>query len=117
GIVFLLRFLRKFGLKADLPAELMFLDNFYKSQSLSAARLEASSFVDPMPEETIFTRLPGLVIYYLTRWSHQNLITTYDETFDFKGSVEDDFVHNPMKLLESVHAKSIGPFPEMMQDQ
>jgi len=113
-LVFLLRFLRKFGLKADLPPELMFLDSFYKSQTLSPARLQASSFIDPMPEETIFTRLPDLIAYYLTRWSHQNLITTYNESLEFTGSVIDDFKNNPTKLLETVHMRSIAPFPEMV---
>jgi len=117
GLMILLRFLRKFGLKADLPPELMFLNSFYKSQALSAKRLESSSFIDPMPEETLFTRLPNLVIYYLTRWSHENLITTYDESLDFEKSVREDFQHNPVKLLDSVHAKSISPFPELMQDK
>lgn len=112
-LFFLLRFLRKFGLKADLPPELMFLDNFYKSQALSTERLEASSFVDPAPEETIYTQLPDLVTYYLTRWSHQNLITSYDESLQFKESVAESFNHNPVELLKSVHAKSIGPFQEM----
>ena len=115
-LFFLLRFLRKFGLKADLPPELMFLDNFYKSQALSTARLEASSFIDPAPEETIFTRLPDLVTYYLTRWSYQNLITSYDESLQFKESVSEAFNHNPVELLKSVHAKSIGPFREMKKD-
>lgn len=117
GLIFLLRFLRKFGLKADLPPELMFLDNFYKSQALSTARLEASSFIDPMPEETLFSRLPKLVIYYLTRWSHENLITTYDETLDFNESVREDFQRDPVKLLNSVHAGSISPFEELIQDE
>ncbi|MBW1635955.1 MAG: NAD-dependent epimerase/dehydratase family protein [Deltaproteobacteria bacterium] len=114
GLIFLLRFLRKFGLKADLPPELMFLNSFYKSQTLSAKRLQESSFIDPMPEETIFTRLPDLIAYYLTRWSHQNLITTYNESLDFDGSVRDDFKHNPAKLLKSVHKRSVAPFPEMI---
>lgn len=112
-LVFLLRFLRKFGLKADLPPELMFLDNFYKSQALSTERLEASSFIDPAPEETIYTQLPELITYYLTRWSHQNLITSYDESLQFKESVADAFNNNPVELLKSVHAKSIGPFRQM----
>jgi len=115
-LIFLLRFLRKFGLKAELPPELMFLDNFYKSQALSTARLEATSFVDPMPEETVFTQLPELVTYYLTRWSHQNLITRYDESLQFKESVAEDFRHNPMDLLKSIHTKSIAPFSELMKD-
>lgn len=116
GLVFLLRFFRKFGLKAELPPELMFLDNFYKSQTLSTSRLDASSFVDPAPEDTIFTQLPELVTYYLTRWSHQNLITSYDESLQFKESVLEDFLHNPVELLNSIHSKRIGPFSEMTKD-
>ncbi len=116
GLVFLLRFLRKFGLKADLPPELMFLDNFYKSQALSTTRLKASSFVDPAPEETIFTQLPDLITYYLTRWSHQNLITSYDKSLQFKESVAEDFDHNPVELLKSIHSKSIAPFPELIKE-
>ncbi|BCL63257.1 hypothetical protein DGMP_39500 [Desulfomarina profundi] len=116
ALIILLRFLRKFGLKADLPPELMFLNSFYKSQVLSSARLEASSFIDPMPEETIYTRLPELIIYYLTRWSHQNLITTYDECMDLEKPEIDAFLHNPRELLDSVHSKGIGPFSEMMEE-
>ncbi len=94
----------------------MFLDNFYKSQALSTARLEASSFVDPAPEESIFTLLPDLVTYYLTRWSHQNLITSYDDSLQFNGSIAEDFKRNPVELLKSIHSKSIAPFPEMKKD-
>ncbi len=116
ALIMLLRFLRKFGLKADLPPELMFLNSFYKSQVLSSARLEASSFNDPMPEETIYTRLPDLIIYYLTRWSHQNLITTYDECMALEKPEIEAFLQNPKELLDSVHSKGIGPFTEMMEE-
>ena len=116
ALITLLRFLRKFGLKADLPPELMFLNSFYKSQVLSSARLEASSFIDPMPEETIYTRLPDLIIYYLTRWSHQNLITTYDECMNLEKPEIEAFLQNPKELLDSVHRKGIGPFPEMIEE-
>ncbi len=116
ALIILLRFLRKFGLKADLPPELMFLNSFYKSQVLSSARLEASSFIDPMPEETIYTRLPDLIIYYLTRWSHQNLITTYDECMDLEKPEIEAFLQNPKELLDSVHSKGIGPFAEMIEE-
>jgi len=76
----LLKVFSKVGLKATLPAELMFLESFYKTQTLSSEKLRLSSFLDPMPEETIYTKLPALVIYYLTRWSHQNLISTFSES-------------------------------------
>lgn len=108
----LLRVLRRVGLKATLPPELMFLDNFYKPQTLSTRRLDESSFVDPMPDETIFTRLPELVVYYLTRWSDENLITTFREDLD-RETVNDTFAHNPEVLLDSVHARGIGPFDDL----
>jgi len=109
----LLRVLRRIGLKATMPPELMFLDNFYKPQTLSTKRLEESSFVDPMPDETIFTRLPELVVYYLTRWSHENLITTFRDDLELEKSESHIFSHNPEVLLDSVHAKGIGPFANL----
>lgn len=111
----LLRVLRRIGLKATMPPELMFLDNFYKPQTLSPQRLQESSFVDPMPEETIFTRLPELVVYYLTRWSHENLISTFRESFDKEKSLNHTFSHNPEYLVDAVHSQGIGPFPDMQK--
>lgn len=114
GLTFILRFIKKIGIKADLPPELIFLDNFYKSQTLSVSRLEASSFVDPIPEETVYTRSPELVNYYLPRWNHENLITTHGEDLDSKESVIKDFQHDPMKLLKAVHSNNIAPFQELV---
>jgi nucleoside-diphosphate-sugar epimerase len=109
----LLKVLRRIGLKASMPPELMFLDSFYKPQTLSSRRLQQSSFVDPKPNETIFTRLPELVIYYLTRWSHENLISTFPDCLDPDKSINQTFSHNPEHLIEKVHAQGIGPFPDM----
>jgi nucleoside-diphosphate-sugar epimerase len=109
----LLRILRRVGLKATLPPELMFLDSFYKPQTLSVRKLRESSFVDPMPEETIFTRLPELVVYYLTRWNHQNLISTYKKGLEIEESVEQSFKDNPQTLVDTAHAEGIGPFTDM----
>jgi len=114
GLNILLRILRRIGLKATLPPELMFLDSFYKPQTLSSERLMKSSFIDPMPDESIFTRLPELVVYYLTRWSHENLISTYNENLEIEKSVEQTFINNPQKLIDELHAKGIGPFSDMM---
>ena len=111
----LLRILRRVGLKATMPPELMFLDSFYKPQTLSCERLAKSSFVDPMPEETIFTRLPDLVVYYLTRWSLENLITTYRDDLGAEKSLNRIFSQNPESLLDSVHARGIGPFAELQR--
>ncbi len=110
GMEFLLRFLRKIGLKASLPPELMFLDSFYKPQTLSLKKLQQSSFIDPFPEETIFTQLPELVIYYLTRWSHENLITTFNEALGQDNKVVKSFINNPEFLIDFVHTSGTGRF-------
>jgi dTDP-4-dehydrorhamnose reductase len=115
GLTILLRILRRVGLKATLPPELMFLDSFYKPQTLSSERLQNSSFIDPMPEESIFTRLPELVVYYLTRWSHENLISTYNENLEINKPVEHSFMSNPQKLIDDMHARDIGPFSDMLE--
>ena len=91
----------------------MFLESFYKTQTLSDKKLRASSFCDPTPEETIYTKLPALVIYYLTRWSHQNLISTFSESM-LKASVHDtEFQQAPQALLDSIHQDSAQPFSDL----
>ncbi len=112
----LLRIFRRIGLKASLPPELMFMDSFYKPQTLSTKRLTESSFIDPMPDETIFTSLPELVIYYLTRWSHENLISTSNDNIDIEKPVELYFKNNPQKLIDEMHARGIGPFSDMLKE-
>jgi len=103
-----------FGISVRLPPELIFLENFYKSQTLSNRKLLNSSFVDPFPDETIYTVLPKLVVYYLERWGHLNLITTFNEEFLGTFEFEDDFVNTPRNILNLIHADSISPFPEMI---
>lgn len=109
----ILRMLTKIGLKASLPPELMFLGAFYRTQTLSCARLESSSFVDPMPQETVYTRLPEMISYYLKRWRHQNLINAFDEKLDFDRSIHHDFLNNPTALLEAMHHDGTTPFAPM----
>lgn len=109
----LLKVFSKVGLKATLPAELMFLESFYKTQTLSSEKLRQSSFRDPMPEETIYTKLPALVIYYLTRWSHQNLISTFSESMIQATPMDTDFQQAPQKLLSNIHQASISPFADL----
>ena len=86
-----------------MPGELMFLENFYCNQTLSAAKLEGSSFVDPEPEATVYTELPALIQYYLTRWEHLNLIRAYNPEFYDPRGRSDEFLHSPVKLLEETH--------------
>ncbi|MCI5210702.1 MAG: epimerase, partial [Candidatus Electrothrix sp. ATG2] len=110
----LTHFLSWFGIGVRLPPEYMFLKDFYLSQVLSVEKLEQSSFVDPAPEENIYTRLPSLVVYYLTRWGHLNLITRYKNEF-FTDTLEEDFLSHPETLLKNVHADSITPFAELQE--
>jgi len=66
-----------------------------------------------MPNETVYARLPALVIYYLTRWSQQNLISTFNDAM-FKDSPADvGFKFEPRGLLESIHNDSINPFVDL----
>jgi GlcNAc-P-P-Und epimerase len=112
----LLKGLRRFGLKATMPAELMFLDSFYKPQTLSSEKLHKTSFVDPFPDETIFTHLPELVVYYLTRWSQENLITTYNATVEQEPAETRLFSSNPEFLLDAMHSRGLAPYPELIRE-
>jgi len=111
----LAKILNWFGITVRLPPELMFLENFYQSQTLNSDKLQASSFVDPVPGETIYTALPRMVIYYLTRWGHLNLITTFNEEFFGSNELEKDFRYDPRVLLNSIHADSTGPFYDLLE--
>ena len=113
----LAKMLNWFGITVRLPPELMFLENFYQSQTLTSDKLQESSFVDPFPGETIYTALPELVIYYLTRWGHLNLITTFNEEFFGSNELEEDFRYNPRELLTSIHADSTSPFYDLLEEQ
>ncbi len=104
----------RIGINGGLPAELMFLESFYKTQSLSAEKLSNSSFVDPNPTETIYTKLPQLVVYYLTRWTHENMISTFNEEVLGPDTMSHDFDLTPGELLESVHQDSTTPFRDLV---
>jgi len=110
---FLLKGLSRIGINGGLPSELMFLESFYKTQTLSAEKLQKSSFVDPFPTETIYTKLPELVVYYLTRWTHENMISTFNEDVLGPDTMSHDFDQSPTDLLESVHQDSTTPFIEL----
>ena len=99
--------LNRIGIESRMPAELMFLENFYKTQTLSAKKLEKSSFRDPEPETTIFTQLPCLIQYYLTRWEQLNLIMPYNKEFFDPKKKGDLFLNSPRSLLESVSKENI----------
>lgn len=105
-----LRLLRHVGIKGTLPPELMFLDSFYKPQTLSAKKLQKSSFEDPLPDETIFSALPELIVYYLTRWSHENLISTYSEEVQKDTVLEKMFANSPEQLVNKIHTSGLHPY-------
>lgn len=113
SIAMILKVLSKVGLNAQLPSELMFLESFYKTQTLSSDKLAQSSFVDPQPDETIFTLLPNLVQYYLDRWSHMNILSTFSDDIIIPCRKDIDFFEDPHELLKSIHADSTQPFKEL----
>ncbi|OGQ98225.1 MAG: epimerase [Deltaproteobacteria bacterium RIFOXYD12_FULL_55_16] len=106
----LVRLITRLGIEARMPAELMFLKNFYETQTLSAAKLRRSSFVDPDPEATIFTELPALIEYYVTRWEHLNLIKPFNKEFFDPRKRAEEFLYTPEHLLEEIHEESDLPF-------
>ena len=106
----LVRLITRLGIEARMPAELMFLKNFYETQTLSAAKLRKSSFSDPEPEATIFTELPALIEYYVTRWEQLNLIEPFNKNFFAPRKRAEEFLHLPDQLLQEIHAESDLPF-------
>ncbi len=112
GINLLLKILVRLGIEAKMPAELLFLDQFYQTQTLSSAKLQASSYHDPKPEETIISKLPEMIEYYIARWEHLNLISDFNrDDLNKKGQVF-DFHKKPAELLQDIHSKRIYPFDD-----
>ncbi len=112
GLNILLKMLVWLGIEAKMPAELLFLEQFYQTQTLSCEKLLASSYKDPRPRETILSKLPEMIQYYISRWEHLNLISDFNsEYFDPKGEVL-DFHKKPAKLLKDIHSKRVNPFGE-----
>jgi nucleoside-diphosphate-sugar epimerase len=121
----IIKLFNRIGYKAHMPAEMIFLENFYKTQTLSCEKLKNSSFVDPNPEETIFTELPSLIKYYIARWEHLNLFSSFSsKAFSTKhgsrvmsGPAEqlaDSFINSPSELLDAIHNEGITPLKEIL---
>ncbi len=107
------RVMRKVGIDAKMPPETQFLKNSYQTQTLSSKKLEESSYVDPMPGVTVFTEIPSLIEYYLTRWGHLNLIPRFNkEIFDPQKRAE-EFLRTPQTLLESMKQNGVKPFTDI----
>lgn len=101
-----LRIMRHGGIEARLPAELLFLENFYRPQTMSVARLAASSWQDPEPQTTVLTYLPSMIQYYVTRWEHLNLIEPFDKEFFDPQKRAEEFLRSPESLLETMHREN-----------
>lgn len=108
----IIKMLIKLGIEARMPPELMFLENFYQTQTLSCTKLLSSSFTDPAPDETVFSQLPDIIEYYLTRWQQLNLISSYDEEFFDPQKIAEDFLNCPETLLNEIHHHKRQPFKE-----
>lgn len=99
----------RIGIEARMPGELLFLESFYQSQTLSAEKLLRSSYRDSTPETTVYSDLPKLIEYYLTRWEHLNLITSFNKEFYGPKDKLDEFRTNPAQLLAAIHREKSSP--------
>ncbi len=109
---YLVKGLNRVGIEARLPPEMMFMKNFYKSQTLSVEKLHRSSYGNPDPETTIFTRLPALIEYYIDRWEHLNLVSSYNVDFFDPQKQTDKFSNDPVRLLDAIHNEDIDMFTD-----
>ena len=115
----------RIGYKAHMPAEMIFLENFYKTQTLSCEKLSKSSFVDPNPQATVFSELPSLIKYYIARWEHLNLFSSFSSK-DFNESqsikiktgpaeeIAEIFNNAPTQVLDTMQGEGIGPLKEIL---
>jgi nucleoside-diphosphate-sugar epimerase len=120
-----IKFFNRIGYKVHVPAEMIFLENFYMTQTLSCEKLKNSSFIDPNPEATIFTELPYLIKYYIARWEHLNMFSSFSSKKfssthgnkkmpDPASQIAETFINSPSKLLDTIHKKGIGPLKEIL---
>lgn len=101
-VIWLIKKLRIIGIETKAPAELMFLESCYQSQTLSSKKLQESSFVDPFPEVTVFSQLQEMIDYYVTRWRHLNLLIDHEQCFDDLNKRSCEFLQTPTELLEEL---------------
>lgn len=112
GLEIVVKAFSRIGVEARMPGELMFLENFYKTQTLSATHLLNSSYRNPMMDQvTVYSKLPDMIEYYMARWEHLNLISSYNrDIFDPSQKVE-AFIDDPAQLLEIVKNNGLEQFP------
>ncbi len=100
----ILRVLRPLGFDGRLPQELMFMDKFYKSQVLSVDKLRRSSFGIVGKNVSVFSELPEITDYYITRWQHLNLIPPVRKDHLLTSPGTGAFQDDPESLLEGLHS-------------
>lgn len=108
----LIKRLGRLGVEIRLPAEMQFMKSFYETQTLSVGKLERSSYRDNEPEINIFTELTSIIYYYLIRWKHFNLITTFNEDLRGTSQPAGEFLEAPDVLLEAMNKYSHKPLEE-----
>ena len=123
-MTWVIKLFNRIGYKAHVPAEMIFLENFYKTQTLSCEKLKNSSFVDPNPQATVFTELPSLIKYYIERWEHLNLFSSFSSK-NFRSThgstkmpdqteqLAETFTNSPTKLLDTLHNEGLGSLEEI----
>ncbi len=111
-ITWLIKRFGKIGVEIRLPPELMFMKNFYETQTLSVEKLERSSYKDLGSEVTVFTELTSMIYYYLIRWKHLNRIATFDTEFQDSSKPAGEFMNSPETLLEKTNKYSHNPLED-----
>jgi nucleoside-diphosphate-sugar epimerase len=120
-----IKFFNRIGYKAQMPDEMIFLENFYKTQTLSCKKLQNSGFIDPSPQATIFTELPSLIEYYTARWEHLNLFSSFSskdsksphtrkKTADSDEQLAEMFMSSPQKMLDTIQKDGITPLKDIL---
>ena len=102
-IRWIVKIMTRTGIEARIPAELMFIENFYKSQTLSSKKLKDSSYKNPDPGVTVFTELPAMIEYYLIRWKNLNLLSNPGDEQKSHQNRTSEFQHSPTTLLDYLH--------------
>ena len=78
---------------------------------LSCRSLQESSYKEPNPDVTVYTKLPDMIEYYLTRWEHLNLISIYNQEIYDPSLRADAFEKEPLELLAAIERDCTNPYP------
>jgi hypothetical protein len=60
----------------------------------------------------VFTELPEIIDYYITRWEHLNLVSAYNVCFIDPLKQTEGFSRSPQHLIEAIHAGAIDPLAD-----